>query len=280
MEFGRFGKECYRYEYHETTPMPESTTHPQTKMIVGRGTPFNLGDEWMSLDAFGGNFKSAEPHLWMDFNNPPALTHLHSNWLNLIVIDCSTWRYMKPIIASKEWHRILAPGGKLMFEAGAASYCLEAAASTIGYYKSNEADRGLTLSQGFIFTEDNPCHLTLTAYAFNKILRKASEERQKEVQTSIPFGKLKPGRQIIPASSIRLHVTSPSSAFKSYKHFVDVCLYTYSLDWINSEYEKWFTSNEGGRWGVEIIKDVPYVVDTRHDIRNWIQVTKIMEPRS
>jgi hypothetical protein len=128
---GRFGSELYRF----TDPKVEGD-----KLMVGRG---EFGD-WTCLDAFGGAFKT-ENHIWVDFNLVASINL--GQWLNLIVVDWSTWRYLK-VNASKSWCDLLHLNGKLMFENGAASYTVTRNAS--GY------------------SHGNPCHLMLTVDQLNE----------------------------------------------------------------------------------------------------------------
>ncbi|KAJ3118865.1 hypothetical protein HDU96_007607 [Phlyctochytrium bullatum] len=98
----------------------------------------------VGCDHFGGAFKNPETdspstssgpeepplHLWMNFNLPTSLAELPSALFDRILIDWSTWRYLKPLMSLPqpsptllldEWCRLLRPGGDLCFESGIAS---------------------------------------------------------------------------------------------------------------------------------------------------------------
>jgi hypothetical protein len=124
MLFGRFGAECYtlvnmeellNFDPHLT---PFSLVGKYIIKEVGRGTPLGLDNSWIALDSFGGNFKNYDRHIWMDFNSITALDQLPSDWLNSIIIDWSTWRYMKPILVASKWRKLLRVGCSLCFESG------------------------------------------------------------------------------------------------------------------------------------------------------------------
>ncbi|KAJ3084485.1 hypothetical protein HDU99_000487, partial [Rhizoclosmatium hyalinum] len=117
-------------------------------LIVGRGTaPASTGTglQWIPVDRFGGAFVGAPAaHLWMDFNDSAALARLPESSVDLIAVDWSTWRYLRP--ASKQvrnaWRRLLKPGACLVFEATAASVLLRQ-------------------EKEFDFDFDNPVHVTV-----------------------------------------------------------------------------------------------------------------------
>ncbi|RKO93638.1 hypothetical protein BDK51DRAFT_49629 [Blyttiomyces helicus] len=184
------------------------TTHPSTaiNLIVGRGTnhgktwwsseseqdpPSSTDDVpspiWVPLDKFGGAFTrpNAEshpipaplpapaPHLWMDFNDTSALQLLPEAIFTAVVVDWSTFRYLRPLAprVSASWARILRPGGSLAFEGGIASIAVVGSTA--------ELQNGVG-SLGCEF--ENPCHATVdSARAQNWI-----EESRRRTRTENP----------------------------------------------------------------------------------------------
>ncbi|KAJ3027822.1 UNVERIFIED_CONTAM: hypothetical protein HDU68_003023 [Siphonaria sp. JEL0065] len=124
MEYGRFGPELYRASvdatgaFNDTIALLKLASNQRDgadeegafvtdlALVVGRGTGSAgtlgvLDDnfEWIACDRFGGAFTAPTKrmHLWMDFNDPVALTKIPSESVERIVVDWSTWRYMTPL---------------------------------------------------------------------------------------------------------------------------------------------------------------------------------------
>ncbi|KAI9324843.1 hypothetical protein DFJ73DRAFT_871328 [Zopfochytrium polystomum] len=138
---------------------------------------------WIPCDSFGGVFTGRSPdqdgnevapdppiHLFMDFNDGEQLAQLPSSSADIIAIDWSTWRYMKPLepvrggagderaTVADEWKRILRPGGLLAFECSVSSIlCVPETATPPGLPFVTVGTESVTWEMS------NPSHLTVSA---------------------------------------------------------------------------------------------------------------------
>ncbi|KAJ1552795.1 hypothetical protein HK405_009995 [Cladochytrium tenue] len=112
------------------------------------------------------------PHLWMDFNDPGELARLSAGGAAAIIVDWSTWRYMRPTFrpavpggggrspaVADAWRRLLAAdGGTLFFESGVASVRCVAGGDAGSGGGGGGGDEELEVVG---FEDDNPVHVVV-----------------------------------------------------------------------------------------------------------------------
>ncbi|KAJ3116835.1 hypothetical protein HK100_000963 [Physocladia obscura] len=177
--FGRFGFEVY--------PFPDPNAEFESALSLlrnnnGRTKDYNQPNQpaqtRIACDRFGGAFRTTNTtsntniattaaiaktsatnnqhhHLWLDFNNVNALSHIPSSSVARIIVDWSTWRYMFPASQSvrAHWLRILEPAGDLLFEATVSSIA----------YSCRPANDSSVAESILSWDFDNPSHVTVSA---------------------------------------------------------------------------------------------------------------------
>ncbi len=194
----------------QLAPLAHPPLHSVNAIAVGRGPPWTTHSwrnslslpreieclgltniRWCYLDVFGGCFPSTtseQPMLndlciWCDFNHVPSLQYFPSQCIDLIIMEWSTWRYMRPCDGNvlSEWKRILKPGGRLIFDADIASIRLIESSPRMHSFQS------IVLSNdSWCYEQDNLCHPVLlneTALnAFmNRIILPATTDNRKSM---------------------------------------------------------------------------------------------------
>lgn len=142
--------------------------HPNTRLVVGRGKDIgekkNDGYNVIYIDRFGGAFKgwNGDSHvLWMDINLLKPLDMLPGYLLREVIVDYSTWRYLEVTRCKDAWISLLQAGGKLVFEAGVASFKIV----------NDATGKGIeTLLDDWHFECFNPCHPVFTLHQLRYLL--------------------------------------------------------------------------------------------------------------
>ncbi|KAI8900885.1 hypothetical protein BC833DRAFT_580044 [Globomyces pollinis-pini] len=190
----------------------------------------------------------------MDFNIPTAIKYLPSNWLNQIVIDWSTWRYLKPLQTDsgsqiqliRLWSDLLTTKGQFIFEHSLSSYRI------IHEKQLNEYQKcGL---EETYWEHDNPSHIVITfsdipvqLFELDKSMYKGKYLKQ-QIRHIIPGEKEGKAQNIIHQK-----------------------LQEGSLRRIAAVYEDQFSSYFQS---VRVVSEGQYKIPTTGLIRQWIELTK------
>jgi hypothetical protein len=212
-DLGRFGCDLYVWDGSESDPRNskwELIRNP--RLVVGRGTGLSwwtkpIADSFIPIDSFGGVFKTLSDHLWMDFNI--GCQYLPSNWALSVIIDYSTWRYVKPLTILKELHRIITIDGTIIFEHGIASF---------------------SISQCDSFQYENPSHMVLKRHTFLKWIGPDNAALRNEFLT-----KYKGQTVVVPA-----HDQKSNAVEKKIGQILKIATLDYLLDLYRLEFAQFF----------------------------------------
>ncbi|KAI9203439.1 uncharacterized protein BJ171DRAFT_143943 [Polychytrium aggregatum] len=120
--------------------------------------------------------ESLPPHLWMDFNSTTALAQIPPNFFDVIAVDWSTWRYLRPadLDVITEWTRILkpcralsspsSPTGGCAHPPGTCGFLFEGSVSSICYQGIPRPPNAAPSWQQLGFEYDNPSHITIPSW--------------------------------------------------------------------------------------------------------------------
>jgi hypothetical protein len=268
INIGRFGKDLYKMNADSSHPNNEKWKQlHKPSLLVGRGT----GTVWWThhlkqsdkliipVDNFGGVFKGEEDHLWMDFNNTTALEMLPRNWVDKLMFDYSTWRYMKTESEIlQRWKAILRIDSEICFEHGVSSI------------RINE---GLG---GDICFESNPSHIIISSAKLHAMLREIpylKHELRLFVANIMDSGNLnrlflRPNAIIIPAKINNEHETLDVKSKANHKRIFYSLVKAALSNHLFELYQKVFNSN--GFSHVKLMNGSFPVAE--NGIKEWVQV--------
>jgi hypothetical protein len=258
MSIGRFGTEMYKFDpllSHPNHNQWQSIDSPTLVIGRGNGSTWWIGNydqqDYIPVDNFGGVFKDNTAHLWMDFNNINGLLSLPKNWAKAIIVDYSTWRYMKPDTKVLScWKSILKIGGVLCFENRIASFKLDS-------------------KQGYEF--DNPAHITISPTKLKSLMLDIPNLPLKAMEIINSSINHKKRRVIIPANVCLNVLDLDWNDQRSYQSNIYSAVKTALANELENLYKELFM-DQVFFLKVEFL-DSGYPIQTK-GIKHWVRVTK------